>query len=139
MNRESRTSFLQEFQKFALRGNVIDLAVAVVIGTAFNKIVSSLVDNIIMPFVGVMTGGIDLSTLSVSVGEATVAYGAFLQSVIDFVLIAFSIFVAIKVMNALQKKQDEAPDDKKPVEPAEDIKLLREIRDSLKNSTKTSV
>jgi len=134
MNKDTRQSFLQEFQKFALRGNVIDLAVAVVIGTAFNKIVSSLVDNIVMPFVGVLTGGVDLASLSVSVGEATVLYGAFLQSVIDFVLIALSIFIAIKLMNALRRKQDEAPEDKKPVEPSEEVKLLREIRDAVKES-----
>lgn len=140
--------FVEEFQKFALRGNVVDLAVAVVIGGAFGTIVSSLVDNIIMPLVGVLIGGVDFSSLTVSVGEANVAYGVFLQSVLDFVIIAFAIFVAVKLANNLRQKQDEAAaktaeggspgssseelrEDQKPVEPTEDIKLLREIRDAL--------
>jgi len=125
-------SFLKDFRNFAMRGNVVDLAVAVVIGTAFNKIVSSLVDNIVMPLVGLMTGGADFSDLAVSVGDAEVQYGAFIQSVVDFVIIALAIFVAIKIMTNLQRKQDEAPEDDKPAPPPEDIKLLREIRDALR-------
>ncbi len=124
--------FLEEFKAFALKGNVLDLAVAVVIGTAFNKIVSSLVDNIIMPLFGVVTGGIDFKGLSVSVGDATVTYGVFLQSVIDFLIIAWSIFVAIKVLRSLERKEEAKPESQKVVEPTEEVKLLREIRDSLK-------
>jgi large conductance mechanosensitive channel len=125
------TGFLKEFKTFALRGNVIDLAVAVVVGTAFNKIVSSLVDNIIMPLIGVATGGVDLKAFSTQVGEVSVNYGVFLQSVVDFLIIAWAIFVAIKVLRSLQKREDEKPEAEKEVEPSEEVKLLREIRDSL--------
>lgn len=124
--------FLEEFKAFALKGNVIDLAVAVVVGTAFNKIVSSLVENIIMPLIGMLTGGIDFKDLTIEVGDATIAYGVFLQSVIDFVIIAFSIFIAIKVLRSLQRKEDEKPESQKSVEPPEEVRLLREIRDSLR-------
>lgn len=123
--------FINEFKAFALKGNVVDLAIAVVIGAAFNKIVSSLVDNIIMPLVGILLGGINLSNLVVQVGEATVTYGAFLQAVVDFLIIAFSIFLAVKVMRSLERKEEAKPESKKVVEPAEEILLLREIRDSL--------
>ena len=123
--------FINEFKAFALKGNVVDLAIAVVIGAAFNKIVSSLVDNIIMPLVGILLGGINLSNLVVQLGEATVTYGAFLQAVVDFLIIAFSIFLAVKVMRSLERKEEAKPESKKVVEPAEEILLLREIRDSL--------
>ena len=132
MNTPTTKSFLKDFKAFALRGNVVDLAVAVVIGTAFNKIVSSLVDNIVMPFIGILTGGADFSELKATLWGEEVQYGAFIQSVTDFIIIALAIFVAIKVMTNLQRKQDEAPEDQKPVEPSEDIKILREIRDLLK-------
>jgi large conductance mechanosensitive channel len=124
--------FLEEFKRFALRGNVVDLAVAVVVGGAFGKITSSLVDNIVMPLIGILIGGIDLSDLSFSVGGAEVTYGVFLQNVVDFVIIAFAVFVAIKLMSRLQRKQDEAPEEEKPAPPPEDIQLLREIRDALR-------
>ncbi|OGG41396.1 hypothetical protein A2837_02680 [Candidatus Kaiserbacteria bacterium RIFCSPHIGHO2_01_FULL_46_22] len=123
---------LQEFKAFALKGNVIDLAVAVVVGAAFNKIVSSLVENIIMPALSILLGGIDFRDWSVRVDGATISYGIFLQSVIDFILIAFSIFVAIKVLRRLQRTEDEKPESQKEIEPTEEVKLLREIRDSLK-------
>lgn len=125
-------SFLEEFKAFAMKGNVVDLAVAVVIGAAFGKIVSSLVDNIIMPLIGLLLGGVDLTSFSVTVGDAVVTYGVFLQSVIDFLIIALVIFMAIKVIARLQKKEEAKPEKEKIVEPTEDIKLLREIRDSLK-------
>lgn len=124
--------FFEEFKAFAMKGNVIDLAVAVVIGAAFGKIVSSLVDNIIMPLVGVLLGGVDFTNYTVQVGEASVTYGIFLQSIVDFLIVAFVIFLAIKGMNSLQKKEEKAPEAEKPVEVPEDIKLLREIRDSLR-------
>ncbi|MEZ4200536.1 MAG: large-conductance mechanosensitive channel protein MscL [Candidatus Paceibacterota bacterium] len=122
--------FIEEFKAFAMKGNVVDLAVAVVIGAAFGKIVSSLVDNIIMPLVGVLLGGVDFTGYSAEIGDASVTYGVFLQSVVDFVIIAFVIFLVIKAINKAQgpeEKKEEAP-----AEPPEDIKLLREIRDSLR-------
>jgi large conductance mechanosensitive channel len=119
-------SLLLEFKAFAVRGNVVDLAVAVVVGTAFGKIVSSLVDHIIMPVIAVVLGGIDFSGYAYK----SIAYGAFFQSVIDFFIITFVIFVAVKAMNKLkhESKENEA----QPKEPSEEVKLLREIRDSLK-------
>jgi large conductance mechanosensitive channel len=123
-------NFVAEFKAFAMKGNVIDLAVAVVIGAAFGKIVSSLVENIVTPLIGVLLGGVDFTGLSVQVGEATVKYGVFLQSVFDFIIIAFAIFLAIKALSKLQKKEEEAP--AAPAPTPEDIQLLREIRDSLR-------
>jgi large conductance mechanosensitive channel len=122
--------FISEFKAFAMRGNVVDLAVAVVIGGAFGKIVSSLVDNIITPIIGKALGGVDFSDLAIPFGDTSLMYGAFIQSVVDFIIIAFVIFLAIKGMNALKKKEEAVPE--KPAEPSEEVKLLREIRDSLK-------
>lgn len=122
--------FVADFKKFAMRGNVVDLAVAVVIGTAFGKIVSSLVENVIMPVVGVLVGGVDFTGWKLVVGEATITYGVFLQSVFDFVIIAFVIFMVVRAMAKLQAKEEEKP--ATPAAPAEDIVLLREIRDSLR-------
>lgn len=123
-------NFVNEFKAFAMRGNVVDLAVAVVIGAAFGKIVSSLVENIVTPLIGVLAGGIDLSNLSTQVGEVTIMYGVFLQSIFDFIIIALAIFLVIKALSKLQKKEDEKP--KEPAPPSEEVLLLREIRDSLK-------
>lgn len=123
--------FLEEFKAFALKGNVIDLAVAVIIGSAFNKIVSSLVDSIIMPFLGILLGGIDFRDWALRVGDATIHYGYFLQAVVDFVIIATSIFVAIKFLRSLERKEEAKPEGQKVAEPTEEVKLLREIRDSL--------
>lgn len=123
---------LEEFRKFIMRGNVIDLAVAVVIGAAFGLIITSLVDDIIMPLVGVLMGGVDFSALSITVGSATIAYGAFIQAVINFLIIAFALFLIIKAMNKasnLRKKEEAAAP---PPAPSEDIVLLTEIRDLLK-------
>jgi len=128
---------LQEFKAFALKGNVIDLAVAVVIGAAFNKIVSSLVENIIMPTLGVLLGGIDFRDWSARIGDVTISYGVFLQSVIDFIIIAFSIFIAVKVLRRLQRTEEAKPESQKEVEPTEEVKLLREIRDSLTKNPQT--
>lgn len=124
-------NFIQEFKAFAMKGNVVDLAVAVVIGTAFGKIVSSLVDNIIMPLIGLILNGVDFSGLSYQVGEAVVSYGMFIQAVVDFTIVALVIFVVIKAMNHLQKKENEKPEQEKVVEPSEEVVLLRQIRDSL--------
>lgn len=122
--------FIAEFKAFAMRGNVVDLAVAVVIGAAFGKIVSSLVENIITPLIGVLLGGVNFTGLSMMLGEAEVRYGVFLQSIFDFVIIAFVIFLAIKALSRLQKREEERP--KEPAPTPEDIQLLREIRDALK-------
>jgi len=128
-----------EFKKFAIRGNVIDLAVGVVIGGAFGKIVSSLVNDIVMPLVGLILGGIDFSKLSWKVGEAEVKYGAFIQTVVDFFLIAFSIFIFIKLLNNLHermKKQEETKQTAPTI--TKEQQLLTEIRDLLKRQKEMS-
>lgn len=121
---------LQEFKKFMLRGNVLDLAVAVVIGGAFNKIVTSLVENIIMPLVGIILGGRSFENLALEVGEASVKYGAFIQSIVDFVIIGASLFVIVKSFEKLQKKKEEAP--APAPAPSNEEVILAEIRDILK-------
>lgn len=126
--------FFKEFLEFIKRGNVIDLAVAVVIGGAFSSIVTSLVNDIIMPLIGIIIGGVDFTSLTVKVGSATLAYGNFIQNIINFLIIAFVIFVVIKAMNKLMslKKKEE----KKEETPAksDELKTLEEIRDLLKKS-----
>ncbi|STX52034.1 large conductance mechanosensitive channel, MscL family [Legionella busanensis] len=99
--------FISEFKQFAMRGNVVDLAVAVVIGSAFSKIVSSLVDGIIMPFIGLLLGGINITDKVFRIGQAVIKWGAFLQSVFDFTLIALAIFIVIKFINLLQRRKEE--------------------------------
>ena len=124
-------SILKEFKEFAMRGNVMDMAVGVIIGGAFGKIVSSLVDDVIMPVIVVLTGGVDFSKLSLMVGDAEVKYGMFIQNIIDFLIIAICIFSMIKVMNSISAKKKEEP--AVPAEPSNEEKLLSEIRDLLKN------
>ena len=133
--------FLKEFKDFALRGNVIDLAVGVVIGGAFGKIVTSLVSDIIMPQIGYLTGGVDFAELRYVLREANVAqeieevaitYGNFVNVVIQFLIIAFCIFLAIKALNSLKKKEEVKEDTAVPV-PTKEETLLAEIRDILKN------
>lgn len=128
---------LKEFKAFVLRGNVVDLAVAVVIGGAFGKIVTSLVNDLIMPFIGIILGGVNFANLkyvitpaSEGVEEAAIRYGAFIQSIVDFVIIAFAIFMVIKMINRMRKKEEEAP--AAPPEPPRQEVLLEEIRDLLK-------
>ena len=131
--REDTKGFLKEFKEFISRGNVMDLAVGVIIGSAFGKIVSSLVDNILMPLIGMIIGGINFSTLSITVGTAQIQYGLFLQNIIDFLIVAFCIFLIVKSLNKLsniKKKEQEKPAVK---EKSEKVKLLEEIRDLLKN------
>lgn len=123
-------NFVNEFKAFAMKGNVVDLAVAVVIGAAFGKIVASLVENIVMPLIGILVGGVDFSTLSVTAGDAVISYGVFIQSIFDFTIIALAVFMAIKALSKLQKKEEAAPAAPAPI--PEDIQLLREIRDSLR-------
>jgi large conductance mechanosensitive channel len=132
-------SFFSEFKAFALRGNVIDLAVGVVIGASFGKIVSSLVDNIIMPPIGVLVGGIDFADLVVKIGTpvadakgvvtggAIIKYGVFLNTILQFVIVAIAIFLVVKLMNRLTHKQEAAP-----APPRAEVTLLTEIRDVLK-------
>jgi large conductance mechanosensitive channel protein len=131
-------SFINEFKEFAVRGNVIDMAVGVVIGGAFGKIVSSLVSDIIMPVVGVITGGVNFTDLKIVLKEAvdkapavTINYGSFIQTMVDFTIIAFCIFCAIKVINSIKKPSVKELVDS-PTQ-SEDIILLTEIRDLLKN------
>ena len=125
---------IKEFKKFISKGNVVDLAVGVVIGAAFGKIVSSLVDDIIMPLVGLIIGGIDFSNLSIKIKDASVNYGMFIQNIVDFLIVAFCIFIAIKAFNKLTRKE-EKKEEAKPAK-SDEVKLLEEIRDCLKKDTK---
>ena len=138
---KSGTSFLKEFQKFAVKGNVMDMAIGVIIGTAFGKIVSSLVADVIMPIISLFVGNIDLKDLAITLKDKTetsagieLHYGMFLQNLLDFVIVAFAIFIFIKVIIKLKTKliSEEKAEDAAPVVP-EDVKLLTEIRDLLKN------
>lgn len=130
-------SFVKEFREFAMRGNVVDMAVGVIIGGAFGKIVSSLVGDIFMPILGILTGGVDFKDLKITLAEAvgetpavTLNYGAFIQNVFDFIIIAFAIFMMIKALNKLKKPvEEETP---ALAEPSAEEKLLTEIRDLLK-------
>ncbi len=119
---------LKEFKDFAIRGNVIDLAVGVVIGVAFNAIVGSLVADLFMPVIGALTGGVNFSGLSYTIGGSIIAYGKFFQAVFVFILTAFALFLLVKGVNRFKKKEEAAA----PSPPAEDIQLLTEIRDLLK-------
>ena len=127
---------LKEFKKFISRGNVVDLAVGVVIGSAFSKIVSSLVDNIIMPLVGILIGGIDFTKLSVTIFDVEVQFGVFIQNVVDFLIIALCIFFVVKIFNKITKR-DEKKEEVKPAKPNQEV-LLEEIRDLLKDKKKTT-
>ncbi|MBM7633280.1 large conductance mechanosensitive channel protein MscL [Geomicrobium sediminis] len=123
----------KEFKAFIAQGNVLDLAVAVVIGAAFQQIVSSLVDHIIMPFVGVILGGVDFSSLVFQFGDAQVEYGMFIQAIVDFLIIALAIFIFVKVANKLIKRRAEAEEAEEEMEeepPASEV-YLKEIRDLL--------
>ena len=129
--------FISEFKEFAMKGNVMDMAVGVIIGGAFGKIVSSLVDNILMPVVGMITGNIDFTTLSFQIGEgegaAVLEYGKFIQSTVDFIIVALCIFFMLKAINRLNRKKEEpAPEPEAPKGPTQE-ELLTEIRDLLKN------
>ena len=130
-------SFIAEFKEFALKGNVVDMAVGVIIGGAFGKIVTSMIDNVIMPPVGLVTAGVDFSEAAITLREAQgdvpavlLKYGAFIQTVIDFAILAFCIFTMVKVMNSWKRKAEEAPPE--PEATPADVALLTEIRDLLK-------
>jgi large conductance mechanosensitive channel len=132
---------LQEFKEFALRGNVVDMAVGIIIGAAFSTIVRSLVDDIVMPPMGVFTGGVDFSNMFIALnggdyaslaqarqaGAATVNFGLFINNVISFLIVAFVLFMVVKAMNRLRRKQEEEPQ----TEPSREVQLLEEIRDAL--------
>ena len=128
--------FLGEFKTFVSRGNVLDLAVGVVVGGAFSKIVTSLVNDIITPFIGVIIGGRDFSNLSLRIGEASIAYGAFIQNIIDFLLIAFCIFIFIKFINKIFIKKKEEEKKEETPKKSDEVLLLEEIRDLLKKQNK---
>ncbi len=122
------TKTLKEFKTFISKGNVVDLAVGVIIGSAFGKIVSSLVNDILMPIIGIIIGGIDFSNLTIQIKDATIKYGIFIQNIIDFLIVAFCIFIFIKLINKVSKKEEE----KKEKVVSEEAKILKEIRDILK-------
>jgi len=135
---------LKEFKEFAMRGNVVDMAVGIIIGAAFGKIVSSLVNDVIMPPIGKLMGGVDFANLFVNLGDVpyesltaaqeagapTINYGVFLNTVLDFLIVAFAIFMVIRGMNKMKKKEEEAPAE--PPKPSDEVVLLTEIRDALK-------
>ena len=131
-------SMMSEFKSFAMRGNVMDMAVGIVIGGAFGKIVSSFVNDVLMPPIGMMMGGVDFNDLAVVLKEAsgdvaavTLNYGSFIQTVVDFLIIAFAIFMVIRAMNKMKKKEEEKPAE--PAKPSAEVQLLTEIRDALKS------
>lgn len=125
-------SIVKEFKEFAMRGNVVDMAVGVIIGGAFGKIVSSLVDDVIMPIIGMITGGVDFTGLKATIGESSITYGNFIQNVVDFLIIALCIFLMIKGLNKISKKKEEKPAE--PPAPSKEEILLTEIRDLLKEN-----
>ncbi len=137
---------LEEFKKFAMRGNVVDMAVGIIIGAAFGKIVSSFVSDVLMPPIGMLLGGVDFSDLFVNLGDTAyeslalateagapvIAYGKFINTVLDFLIIAFAVFMAVKAMNSMKRKEEEKPAE--PSKPSEEVVLLTEIRDALKRN-----
>ncbi len=141
-------SMVSEFKEFAMRGNVVDMAVGIIIGGAFGTIVKSLVEDVIMPPIGLLLGGVDFSDFFITLkegaaagpyatiaaakeaGAVTLSYGMFINAVISFLIVAFAVFMLIKGLNSMKRKEEEKP--AAPAEPAEDVLLLREIRDSLK-------
>lgn len=125
---------LKEFKEFISRGSVVDLAVGVIVGGAFSKIVTSLVNDVLMPIIGVILGGLNFSTLSIKFGEATIKYGAFIQNVIDFLIVSACIFCLIKFIEKFKKKEEQKSEEK-PKKDEQTI-LLEEIRDLLKNNKK---
>lgn len=137
-------SMMKEFKDFAVKGNVVDMAVGIIIGVAFGKIVSSFVGDVIMPPIGVLLGGMDFASLvfivKEAVGEApavVISYGKFVQTLIDFTIIAFAIFMAVKAINSVKKKKEAVP--KAPPEPSKEEVLLGEIRDLLKEQKKADL
>ena len=124
-------SMIKEFKEFAIKGSLIDMAVGIIIGAAVGKMVSTLVENILMPIIGVLMGGVNFQDLSIKVGDAAIGYGAFIQSMIDFVIVAFVIFMILKAINSM-KAAAEKEKLEEPEEASADVALLTEIRDLLK-------
>ena len=127
-------SIVKEFREFAVKGNVVDLAVGVIIGAAFGKIVGSLVEDVVMPLIGTLLGGLDFSGLAIKIGSATLKYGKFLQTCLDFLIIAWAVFLMVKVINRLKREfeaKEEAAPPPSPAPPRQEV-LLEEIRDLLK-------
>lgn len=132
------TKMIKEFKEFISRGNVVDLAVGVIIGGAFSTIVSSLVDDILMPVIGMILGGINFSSLSIRLGDARIMYGSFIQNVIDFLIVAFCVFLFVKFINELSRighKKDKKNETKEEIQETE-LTILKEIRDTLKTTQK---
>lgn len=129
---------IKEFKEFISKGNVVDLAVGVIIGGAFGKIVTSLVNDVLMPVIGILLGGVDFSNLTLTVGSAKIAYGMFIQNIIDFLIIAFCVFMFVKVINKLSnlKKKEEVKEEAKEESKETELSLLKEIRDELKKNNK---
>ena len=135
--KEKTGGFFGEFKQFIARGNVMDMAVGVIIGGAFSAITTSLINDIIMPLLGILTGSISFAELSVTVGGAVITYGNFVQAILNFLVMAFVVFCLVKAMNSFHKKKEEAPPEPAPEpEPSNEEKLLAEIRDLLKESGK---
>lgn len=132
-NLKKITKGMSDFKTFISRGNVVDMAVGVIVGGAFGKIVTSLVNDILMPLIGVLLGGLNFSELSIKVGDAVVKYGTFLQTIIDFLIISFSIFMMIKLFETFKKKEEPKVEE---VKKSDEVLLLEEIRDLLKKKTK---
>lgn len=131
--KEKSKGFFGEFKEFIARGNVMDMAVGVIIGGAFSAITTSLINDIIMPLLGILTGSISFADLSVTVGGAVITYGNFVQAVLNFLVMAFVVFCLVKAMNSFHRKKEEAPNQPAPEpEPSNEEKLLAEIRDLLK-------
>ena len=126
---------IKEFKDFISRGNVVDLAVGVIIGSAFSKIVSSLVNDILMPVIGILLGGIDFSNLAIKIGKAKITYGLFIQNIIDFLIIAFCVFIFVKIVNHLSNLGHKQEEQTETIET--ELSILKEIRDQLKK-TKTT-
>ena len=122
--------FFNEFKEFALKGNVMDMAIGIIIGAAFKAIVDSVVNNMLMPFIGLLTGGTDFKNWAWTIGSAKIEYGIFISNVINFIIIALFLFMFVKIMNMLKKKQEE--EEEAPPEKSDEVKLLEEIRDCLK-------
>ena len=129
--------FISEFKEFISKGNVLDMAVGVIIGGAFSKIVSSLVNDVMMPLIGIIIGGHNFTNLSIKVGNAKIMYGSFLQNVVDFLIVAFCLFTVIKIINRFKKKQEKNENKEKIKTPNEEVMLLSEIRDLLKTDKTT--
>ncbi len=131
LTKVKKVTMLEEFQKFIARGNVVDLAVGVIVGAAFGKIVTSLVDDILMPVVGLLIGGIDFSGLMFTIGDAEIKYGTFLQNIVDFLIVAACVFLMVKAINKFIQKEQKKEAAKGPSVEKQQLKVLEEIRDSL--------